>query len=323
MTLAEESRFIEAVDPGTTTVGADLRLLSRWQIGGLADLMYEPTSTDQLARVLQFASAHGTRYSVIGDTSNILFDSQGYRGLLVRIGSNFSDYSVQGRVVTAGAGVRASDLARVAERFGLSGIEHIVGIPGTLGGLIAMNGGSMRRGISENVLSIDCLTKSGDRKQLDPHKCKFAYRSSIFQGGSLIIIGAVLGLAASTRGEVGDLNESIIETRRDRFPELLPNCGSTFASDPSVYATVGSPGKMLESAGLKGYHHGDAQYSPQHANFIINRGNATSDDVLELIALGQYKVLETTGHRMRCEVRFLPSDGETGPADDFVPQQIA
>lgn len=318
MNLRDELQFIEGVDPHTTTVDADLSSISRWKIGGVVDLMYEPTTPDRLAEVLKFLSTHGSRYSVIGETSNILFDSQGYRGLLIKIGDNFANYTVQDLVVTAGAGLRAVDLARAAERFGLSGIEHIVGIPGTLGGLIAMNGGSMRRGISENVLGIDCLTREGDQLILDPSSCQFSYRSSIFQTSSLIITSATLRLSRSSSQAVSALNDSIIQTRRDRFPELLPNCGSTFASDPAVYATVGSPGKMLESVGLKGHFQGDAQFSPQHANFIVNRGEATSDDVLELIAEGQRRVLETTGHNMRCEVRFLPSEGSTGPADEFL-----
>ncbi|KRA26138.1 hypothetical protein ASD65_15680 [Microbacterium sp. Root61] len=288
--------------------------VSRWQIGGPALVVVEPRSIAEAADVVALMRDRIEPMLVVGDMSNVLFDSDGFDGVIIRIGRSLSTMRALGTMVHAEAGIAIPQLARATADLGLSGLEHTVGIPGTLGGLVTMNGGSQRKGIGLSVARVTCLDRSGNVLEFTQSECQFGYRSSTLQRPDLIVAAVELQLEPRDSIEVHAEMDEVVESRRARFPEDLPNCGSTFLSDPSMYEIIGAPGKAIESVGLKGYSYGGAQVSPQHANFVVNTGGATSDDVLAVIHHIRETVHRSTGFAMDCEVRYVSPDGDVVPA---------
>ena len=299
-----------------------LRGLSRWRIGGPADLAVEPQSEPALTEALQCIAAAKVPCIVIGGATNLLFDDLGLRGVVVRIGPALSGLSIEGTQVCAQAGIWTPAFARRVGCAGLSGAEHAIGIPGTLGGLIAMNGGSLRKGIGDNLVRARCLDKSGNTLILTRSDCQFAYRTSTVLARELIIVSAEFEFSSRSPAEARHEMINIMAARRKKFPRHLPNCGSVFLSDPAMYETVGPPGKAIEEAGLRGKRIGDAQIANNHGNFIVNLGSAGSKDVLSLIGIIRQKIYERSGFWMNCEVRYVSPYGEVGQAHRFVPSKF-
>lgn len=305
---------LQAALPGRVCAHADIARVVRWKIGGRARIFVDPYSSQDVAAVYRIMAGRPESLMVVGDASNLLFDSAGFEGVIMRIGRRMASVRRDGLKVFAQAGIWIPQLARFTANMGLSGLEHTVGIPGTLGGLISMNGGSQRKGIGLVVKKVDCVARDGRSFSLSHEECNFNYRSSSLQNMDATIVAAELELADRSSSEIRCEMINILISRKSRFPKSLPNGGSTFLSDPAMYASVGPPGKIIESLGLKGVSRGGAQISPQHANFIVNTGGATSDDVLWLIHLIRTKVFEATNYWMACEVRFISADGQNRPA---------
>lgn len=298
------------LSPAEMRRGVSLASLGRWRIGGTADLVVEPATRGSLAATLRAITMSGIPHVVIGDGSNLLFDDAGFRGVVVRIGRAFGDVALLGNgVVRAGAGAWVPSLVRRAITAGLGGIVHAIGIPGTLGGLCVMNGGSQRKGIGEHIEQVEVMDYAGAIRCLDQHELGFAYRHSRLQDGRAIVVSATLRLVPGDRAALRREAITILASRRAKFPRVRANCGSVFVSDPKLYALIGPPGRAIEHAGLKGLRVGDAQISPDHANFIVNTGSARSADVLALIGAARETVRNLTGISMDAEVRHVAPDG--------------
>jgi UDP-N-acetylmuramate dehydrogenase len=299
--------------------GVPLSELSRWKIGGQADLILSPRTSEELGAVRRLLKDTGVRHAVVGDGSNILFDDRGYRGVIVQIGPAFSQFKLHpDGQVTAGAGLWVPDYVRRVIRVGLKGCVHAIGIPGRLGGLVVMNGGSQRKGIGEQLVSATVVRPDGEIVTLDRAACGFNYRFSQMQESNDIVVEARFAYEA---GDVGTLRRealTILSERNGKFPRKQPNCGSVFLSNPAMYDQVGPPGRAIEEVGLKGFKKGGAEFSPHHANFIVNNGTASSADILALIALARSKVAEQTGFLMDCEVRYLDPEGPFRMAHEVI-----
>ena len=298
--------------------GVPLKDLCHWRIGGPADYVVTPRNPGEVLAARDAARTCGLPFIVIGHGSNMLFDDAGYRGIVIKIGSKFSGVSFEGTRVTADAGVWVPSLARLCASRGLAGLEHTVGIPGNLGGLVFMNGGSMRKNIGDVIKSVKILDREGCFRDLQTAECGFSYRHSVFQGSDYIILAAVLELTQSTSEVVRRELLGVLKERKGKFPLSLPNCGSVFSNSPDLYASYGPPGMVIDKAGLKGTRVGDAQVSPVHANFIVNLGNATSRDVFELIGQVREHILKLTGFTLKCEVRYVSPDGRCDRLDLFL-----
>ena len=290
---------------------------SWYKIGGKADLVIEPDNIETAASVMRCLKEHNALYTVIGSASNILFDDAGYRGVLVKIvGNNFNNLSIEKEgFVRVGAGFWVPFYVRNLINNGLDGAIHAIGIPGALGGLIIMNGGSLRKGIGDQLIDVTIVDKNGEIKTLSKKECDFGYRSSALQKMECMVIEATFRYEmgrdiVSLRREALDL----LISRGQKFPRRLPSCGSVFLSYPEMYEIIGPPGKVIEDLGYKGKTQGGAQISPVHANFIVNNGNAKAWDVLNLIHQCREAIMEKRGFDLRCEVQFLPSDGTLYPA---------
>ncbi len=295
---------------GKYTVNAPLAHYAYWKIGGPADLLIEPQSIEQIQSLIRYLAQQGIPYVVIGDGCNMLFDDAGLRGVVVRIGRGMAELSIQGELIEAQGGVYVPWLARKSALAGLTGLEHTIGIPGTLGGLVLMNGGSLRKGIGDNVVEVEVVTPQGDRKVLSREECQFSYRHSALQGTGNIVVRTVLKCEKADKKTVRREMLDILRQRRRNFPLRLPNCGSVFLNDPDIYEAYGPPGKVVEDTGLKGLKIGDIQVSPLHANFMVNLGNGRSRDVLNLIRTVRERVFQRTGFWLTCEVRYIAPDGQ-------------
>lgn len=306
--------------PGTVSRDVPLARISRWRIGGRADVVVRPRSVEELCRLRAFLTERTIANTVIGATSNLLFSDEGLRAVAVQMGQAFGTLTIEGSHLIAGAGLWVPGMARSAMKAGLAGLEHTCGIPGTLGGLVCMNGGSLRHGISEVIVEVTSVDRFGRlhvRKQDD---CGFAYRRSIFQENGEVVVGTRLKLEppedfVDARLAIRSRMLKIMGDRRRKFPHHTPNCGSVFVSDPEMYERFGPPGAVIERIGFKGRSCGGAQVSPAHANFIVNTGNARALDVLSLIAAVKKAVFQETGYNMEVEARYVRPDGVMVPAD--------
>ncbi|WP_034640518.1 UDP-N-acetylmuramate dehydrogenase [Desulfovibrio inopinatus] len=301
--------------PSSILVDAPLARFCTWKIGGPADILVSPASVEEVAQVKHYAHQNALPMVVIGSGSNILFDDAGFRGIIMRIGESLSEFSIDTNgFVRVGAGIWTPGYVRRVASAGFAGCTHAIGIPGSLGGLIVMNGGMYRKRIGEQLVEATVVHHDGTIGTLSHQDCAFGYRSSRLQHEDIILVGATFQY---THGKTTTLRREMLNTLRERnrkFPRKLPNCGSVFLSEPTLYETVGPPGKAIEETGLKGERCGGAVISPQHANFIVNTGGATSADILRLISKIRAAVYARTGHKLGCEVRHLPPTGTMQPA---------
>lgn len=307
---------LEAICAGEVFLNVNLSEFNRWKIGGRADCIVRPNGTAQLVAVVRLLKSQAVPYVVIGATSNLLFADEGLRAVAIQIGSGISGIRIDGNRVWCQGGVWVPCLARKVAHAGLTGTEYICGIPGTLGGLIYMNGGSQRRGISDVVLSVSSVDAQGNIVHRSREECSFAYRRSVFQDSDEVIAEAVLCMEQAADRQVARREMlSILRSRRRKFPQKQPNCGSVFVSNPAMYADYGSPGAVVERLGFKGRRIGGALVSPLHANFIVNAGGASAADVLSLIAEIKVAVHAEIGIALEVEPRFVTADGRVVPAD--------
>ncbi|MCC5926548.1 MAG: UDP-N-acetylmuramate dehydrogenase [Bacteroidetes bacterium] len=295
---------------GAIRENVDLASISRWKIGGIADCIVQPSSTHEVATIIQYFFEYRIPYIVIGSTSNLLFADEGLRVPCIQIGSRMSKYSIQSPTAWAQAGVWIPFFARNVAKNGLSGIEHTAGIPGTLGGLIYMNGGSQRKGIGDHINTVTAVSSEGFIKKFNKNECEFEYRASAFQHNGFLITEATLSQFKNKKYSlIREDMLKILESRRKKFPNKLPNCGSTFISNPKMYDEFGPPGKIIEDLGLKGLTKGGATVSKIHGNFINNEGGAKSSDVIWLIRTIQNEVYRKTNTLLKTEVKYINEYG--------------
>lgn len=307
--------------PQDVHFNVSLAEISRWKIGGIAKCIVRPDSVEKLQQILCFVNQHNLPYIVLGSTTNLLFSDAGLHVVAVQITSLMGKVSCSDNEVFAEAGIWVPQFARKLAGYGLTGAEHICGIPGTLGGLIYMNGGSQRRGIGENIAEVTTIAADGNIRHYSQEECEFGYRRSAFQTKNEIIISAKFRFVQKQPKLIKQEMLGILKSRRQKFPQKYPNCGSVFVSNPAMYQEFGPPGLVIEQCGLKGAAKGHAIISPQHANFIVNTGNATAKDTLFLINLARHSVINMTGYDMQAEAIFIDTDGSSFPAH-IVAEQI-
>ncbi|UCD51451.1 MAG: UDP-N-acetylmuramate dehydrogenase [Phycisphaerales bacterium] len=296
-------------------VDEPLRRHSTWRIGGPADSLLEPASWAQVGALLRCADEHGIPVLIIGKGSNLLFADAGVRGVVIKIGRSLAGLSISGTTVRAEVGISASRLARTAGLAGLTGLEHIVGIPGTLGGLVVMNGGSLRRAIGEVIVEVKTMDRRGTPAVWRREDCEFAYRQSRFQRDDCVITEVILELAPGPCTEIMSEMRAVLRERRRRFPLTLPSCGSVFKRNAELTQSVGPPGAVIEGLGFKGRRVGDAVVNSRHANFIVNVGAARARDVLELVGIIRQAVQDRFGHTLACEAKYVDEHARVCPLE--------
>lgn len=277
-----------------------------WKVGGFCEHFRTVETESELKEQLGISSL---KKVIIGNGTNVLFDSEGYNGQVIKLGENFDFINqIDDNEFEVGASTWIPKLVRTLSSKGFGGIEHCVGIPATVGGLVAMNGGSQRRSISENLISVYAMNSAGNIIKYDISDCNFSYRHSNFKNSGMVILKVRLKLnKISNNGNRKELLK-ILKERRTKFPRKLPSCGSVFLSSSELYEKVGAPGFVVESLGLKGMGIGGAQISPLHANFIVNNSNATSMDILKLVSTVNTECKLKYGFKLEAEALYYSQD---------------
>ena len=285
-----------------------LKEFSYWRVGGKADFLFIVDSILELKEALEYLDRLGLPSIVIGNTTNLLFSDSGVRGGLIKLGPKFSFCHFEKDILTVGGGAYLPYVVRQCVNRGLSGIEHLVGVPASLGGAVYMNAGSQRKSFSDNLISVESIDESGNLITRSKSECLFSYRNSIFQSNTELVLGAKIRLNFKSKSIIRHECLNILKSRNQKFPRKKPSCGSVFISNPDMYDTFGPPGKIIEDVGLKGYEIGGASISSQHANFIVNNGNAKAIDILNLISLSIKRVQDKTGFRLKSEAKYVSED---------------
>lgn len=278
-----------------------------YRIGGPAQCMFDAASEDEAAVALDVARSSGKPYFILGGGSNVLFADEGFCGMVIRMRNTAIELQLQnlaGMRVIVGAGTPLGQLVQFALQHSLAGLEWASGIPGTVGGALRGNAGAFHQEISECVDRIRVLEVADGKaapKVFTKEQCRFSYRGSAFKREkNLIIVSAALKLRHGERGAIKTAMDDYLAKKATSQPLEYPSAGSVFINPPGFFAA-----KLIEECGFKGKIVGGAQVSEQHANFIINRGKATSQDVKELIAQIKIAVKEKFGVEMKEEIEIV------------------
>ena len=272
-----------------------------FRIGGPADLLAEPATVEELQQILQLQREQAIACFLMGNGSNLLIRDGGIRGLVIVLADRFSSVIQESPVrIKAQAGVRLGALARFAWQKGLGGLEFASGIPGTLGGAVTMNAGAYGGEMQQVIESVTAINHEGELLTFNGEEMDFGYRHSRIMEEDLIVVEATLKLVPKEPHEIKAYMDDLAERRRSKQPIQYPSAGSFFKRPPGHFA-----GALIEHAGLKGTRVGDAQVSELHAGFIINLGEATAKDVLQLKEVVQQRVFEQSGILLEPEVRIV------------------
>jgi len=279
--------------------GVKLAAYTTFKIGGTARYLFEPESLKELQDALVFAKAKRIPVFILGAGSNILASDSGLNALVIKLsGKGFKGLAVNGIYMQAGCGLKLNQLITAAKNRGLSGLEFLAGIPGTLGGALMGNAGAWGKPIGDLVEEVSVLDYNGKPKLLKKSQLEFGYRKSNL--GKYIIIGAKLKLTPGKQHEIVSLMSRLLKQRSLRQENNLPNAGCIFKNP-----AAGQPsGRLIEACGLKGKAAGQAAISSRHANFILNRGKAKSKDVLSLMRLAAREVERRFKVRLDPEIKI-------------------
>jgi UDP-N-acetylmuramate dehydrogenase len=271
-----------------------------FKIGGPVDVMVIPQSIEELQNIITACASKQMPYLVFGLGSNILVRDKGYRGIAIKLGNGLKNIRVSADEIYCEAGIRLSELSRKAADNGLSGLEFAEGIPGSLGGAIVMNAGAYDGEMKNIIFSVQAISPQGQIKNFNGNEMDFSYRHSIFQSNGFIVISSLMKLKYDNIEVIQNKMRRFARQRREKQPLEFPSAGSIFRRPEGFYV-----GPMIEKMGLKGYRIGGAEVSIKHAGFIINIGNATANDVLQLIKYIQDKAFQQFGVNLQPEIVII------------------
>lgn len=275
---------------------------TNFKIGGNADFYIIAKQISQIQSVLKISKEYNIPITILGNGSNVLVSDKGIRGIVLRIA--IEEFEIEKlpneAIITIGAGVLLAKVAIQLAKESITGFEFASGIPGTIGGAIRMNAGAYGGEIKDCIKSVICLTKEGELKELSKEECKFSYRHSVFCEELLIVVQAKLQLPFGSKEEIQSKMDEYAQSRKEKQPIQFPSAGSVFKRGKDFIAA-----KLIDECGLKGYTVGGAQVSTLHAGFIINIGNATAQDVINIIEHEKQVVLEKTGYNIELEVELI------------------
>ncbi len=271
-----------------------------FRIGGPADCFLELENEEQLKKVRRYLELTGVSFFVLGNGSNLLVNDTGYRGIILQVGSKMNGISVQGNRVIAKAGATLVQAARNAMEHGLSGLEFASGIPGTVGGGVVMNAGAYGGEMSQAVVQVNVVSRDGEILEMDNETMEFGYRSSVIKHSPFIVTEVTFCLDRDDKDVIKGRMEELAMRRREKQPLEYPSAGSTFKRPEGHFA-----GKLIMEAGLKGFRIGGAQGSEKHCGFVVNTGNATAQDVRDVMTAVQNRVKGQFGVELEPEIIFV------------------
>lgn len=284
---------------------------STFRTGGVVEALVEVSQDDELAVLLQWLHRHAVPWQVIGGGSNILVATRRHDGVFIRLRGAIRDIVLQpadqlsghDRLVRVNAGCGLAALVGWCTKNGLSGLEFMAGIPGSVGGAVRMNAGAFGHSIGERIESVLCFTDRGLAIEADRSELQLAYRSIRLPGEPqtrMLITGVVLRMRHADRREIAEQCREIIGQRKQKQPQGVGSAGSFFKNPAGDFA-----GRLIERAGLKGVAQGKAMVSPTHANFIVNTGGAVPEDIVQLMEKVRSEVLRQSGVLLEPEVHIF------------------
>lgn len=280
--------------------GEPMKLHTTFRVGGPADFFVVPRIREEVQETIKLCKSLGMPYYIVGNGSNLLVSDKGYHGVIIQIYKEMSRISVDGNRITAEAGALLSGIAKKALDAELTGFEFAGGIPGTLGGACRMNAGAYGGEMKDVISEAYVLTQEGEALTVPSSQLEMGYRTSVISKKGYIVLGASIVLE---KGETKSIKERMDELKKKRAlkqPLEYPSAGSTFKRPEGYFA-----GKLIEDTGLRGFRVGDAQVSEKHCGFVINRGNASASEIMELMNQVSARVEEKYGVALEPEVRRL------------------
>ena len=270
-----------------------------FRVGGPADVLVQPDET-ALVAILALCRQYHVSYSFIGNGSNLLVGDKGIRGVVIEMTDPMGNIEVDGTKITAQAGAMLSKIANTAASNGLGGMEFAAGIPGSMGGAVTMNAGAYGGEMKDVIRQVTVLTPECEQKVLSREKLDLSYRHSCIPKNHFLVLEAELSLTPAPEQEIRAKMAELREKRVEKQPLEYPSAGSTFKRPEGYFA-----GKLIMDAGLRGYAVGDAQVSEKHCGFVINRGNATAAEILQLMKDVQERVKKQSGVTLEPEVKMI------------------
>ena len=304
MDLQSNQEFVDEIRsrmaPEHILLNEPMKDHTTFRIGGPADCLILPASMEDVAFVFQCLKRHDIPFVILGNGSNVLVLDKGIRGVVIKFNSPISAIRKKKNTLTAGAGALLRDVSEFAAENNLSGMEFACGIPGSIGGAVFMNAGAYDGEMKNIVSAVRAISPKGEIVQFAANELDFGYRHSIFQENGCAVCEVDLTLTPGNAEEIKEKIAGFTERRESKQPLEMPSAGSTFKRPEGHYA-----GTLIEQTGLKGFTVGGAQVSDKHAGFVVNAGDATAKDVLELIRQVQDRVFEKHHVKLFPEVRIL------------------
>ncbi|TYQ16402.1 UNVERIFIED_CONTAM: UDP-N-acetylmuramate dehydrogenase [Acetivibrio alkalicellulosi] len=271
-----------------------------FKVGGNADFLVTPVSVYQLSEIIKLCKKENIPIFIMGNGTNLIVSDKGIRGVVVKIYDNMSSYNIKDDILTVEAGMLLSKVSNIALENELTGLEFASGIPGTLGGAVAMNAGAYDGEMKNVVIKTEYIDNDGNIKTITGDEHQFGYRTSCILKNSGIVLKSSLKLEKGERREIEALMNDLKNRRNDKQPLDMPSAGSVFKRPEGYFA-----GKLIQDCNLKGYKIGGAQVSDKHCGFIVNTGEATASDIKQLIKHIQHTIKSSYGVELQTEVRIV------------------
>ncbi len=271
-----------------------------FKIGGPVDFLVLPETTEEIQSTVKMLKREEIPFMIIGNASNLIVRDKGIRGVVIKLGESYNRCRITGEEVWAQSGILLSRLAKKVAQASLKGMEFASGIPGSLGGAVYMNAGAYGGEMKDIVTSVTALNQNADLIELPLEKLEMGYRSSILQKLDYAVLEVAIKLEKGDQEQIFARIKELDLQRTTKQPIQYPSAGSVFKRPEGYYA-----GKLIQDCNLKGYTVGGAQVSTLHCGFIVNRGNATAKDVLDLISKIQHTVKKEFDVDLEREVRVI------------------
>ncbi len=276
-----------------------------FKVGGPADLLVYPSNYEMIKDLINICKENKVDYFILGNGSNLIIRDGGIRGVVIKLG-HINKIVVDENLISAQCGAKLYSVADQALKNSLSGLEFASGIPGSIGGATAMNAGAYDGEMAKVIESSLVIDNEGNIRELNKEELEFGYRNSAILKYNYIVLETRMRLSHGDKTLIKERMDDLAERRKSKQPLEYASAGSTFKRPEGYFA-----GKLIQDSGLKGTSVGDAQVSEKHSGFIINRGNATANDILNLIEVVKAKVYEKFKVELHTEVRIIGEDSLT------------
>ena len=290
----------ENKDFGIIKFDEKLKNYTNFGIGGSADVLIEVEEEYQLVNLLKFNKENGIESTILGNGTNILITDKGIRGCVIIISKNYDRISLDGNLLKVSAGSLLSKASKFSFKNSLTGMEEVSGIPGSVGGAVAMNAGAYGVEMKDIIKSVRLISKDGEILEYDNKDMDFSYRHSRVFDDDLIVSEAIFELKKDDQEKIYEKFDDFTNRRVSKQPLDKKSAGSTFKRPVGSYAS-----KLIDECGLRGYKRGDCQVSEKHCGFLINNGDASFEEMINFIEEVSSIVFEKTGFKLEREVKII------------------